>query len=100
MLFSSASPRQTIVTVRAWLEKNSAACPAELPAPMMCDVEPVRVRRLAARRAVVDALADQPVDAGDREVPPRHARGEDDRAPAQLVAAVEVDACASPGRCR
>ena len=35
MLFSSASPRHTMVTVRAWLEKKSAACPAELPAPMM-----------------------------------------------------------------
>ena len=34
MLFSSASPRQTMVTLRAWLAKNSAAWPAELPAPM------------------------------------------------------------------
>ncbi len=36
MLFSSASLRgQTIVTLRAWFEKNSAAWPAELPAPTM-----------------------------------------------------------------
>ena len=34
MLFSSESPRTTSVTVRAWLAKNSAAWPAELPAPM------------------------------------------------------------------
>ena len=40
MLFSSASPRQTIVTVRAWLEKNSAACPAEFPAPMIAMSSP------------------------------------------------------------
>ena len=35
MLFSSVSPRWTIVTLRAWVEKNIAAWPAELPAPMM-----------------------------------------------------------------
>ena len=35
MLFSRLSPRQRIVTLRAWVEKNSAACPAELPAPTM-----------------------------------------------------------------
>ena len=40
MLFSSASPRQRIVTLRAWLEKNSAACPAELPAPTMWTSSP------------------------------------------------------------
>ena len=34
MLFSSESPRTTSVTVRAWLAKNIAAWPAELPAPM------------------------------------------------------------------
>ena len=34
MLFSSERPRTTSVTVRAWLAKNIAACPAELPAPM------------------------------------------------------------------
>ena len=35
MLFSSPSPRQRIVTLRAWFEKKIAACPAELPAPTM-----------------------------------------------------------------
>jgi hypothetical protein len=34
MLFSSELPRTTSVTVRAWLAKNSAACPAEFPAPI------------------------------------------------------------------
>ncbi len=33
MLFSSVSPRWMIVTLRAWLEKNIAAWPAEFPAP-------------------------------------------------------------------
>ena len=40
MLFSSASPRKRIVTLRAWLAKKIAACPAELPAPMMCTSRP------------------------------------------------------------
>ena len=35
MLFSSPSPRQRIVTLGACVEKKSAACPAELPAPTM-----------------------------------------------------------------
>ena len=35
MLASSDSPRTSIVTDRACREKKSAACPAELPAPMM-----------------------------------------------------------------
>ena len=34
MLFSSESPRTISVTVRAWLAKNIAAWPAELPAPI------------------------------------------------------------------
>ena len=97
MLFSSLSPRQTIVTVRAWFAKNSAACPAELPAPIDVDVQTVRARRLAARRAVEDALADQPLEAVDGEVPPRHAGGEDDRACSQHVAAVEVNAARVAG---
>ena len=40
MLFSSVSPRQRMVTLRAWLAKNSAACPAELPAPTMWTSSP------------------------------------------------------------
>ena len=35
MLFPSESPRQTSVTLLAWLAKKSAAWPAELPAPTM-----------------------------------------------------------------
>ena len=35
MLFSSPSPRQRIVTLRAWVEKNIAAWPDEFPAPTM-----------------------------------------------------------------
>ena len=54
------------------------------------DVEAVRVRRLAAGGAVGDALAGEPVEALDREPPPRDAAGEDDRPRAQDVAAVEV----------
>ena len=55
------------------------------------DVEAMRVRRLAAGGAVEDALAGEPVEALDREAPPRDAAREDDRARAQDVAAVEVD---------
>ena len=40
MLFSRLSPRQTIVTLRAWVLKKSAACPAELPAPTMWTSSP------------------------------------------------------------
>ncbi len=40
MLFSSRSLRQRIVTLRACVEKNSAACPAELPAPTMWTSSP------------------------------------------------------------
>ena len=50
----------------------------------------MRVRRLAARRAVGDALAGEPVEALDRQLPPGDAAGEDDRPRAQDVAAVEV----------
>ena len=91
MLFSSVSPRQRIVTLRAWLAKNSAACPAELPGADDVDVQPVGVGRLAARRAVGDALPGEPVEAVDRQVPPRDAAGQDDRPRPQDVAAVEVD---------
>ena len=105
---SRASRRGTTsVTVRAWLAKYSAACPAELPAPMRWTSSPCVRARLAARGAVVDALADQPVEAVDRQPPPRHAGGEDDGPRPHDVAAVEehlarrrVDArrpSASPG---
>ena len=90
MLFSSPSPRQRMVTLRAWFEKNIAACPAELPAPTMWTSQAVGARRVAARRAVRDALAGEPVEAVDREAPPRDTAREDDRPRAQDVAAVEV----------
>ena len=66
MLFSSESPRQRIVTLRAWLEKYSAAWPAELPAPTMWTSCPCVFGGLAARGAVEDALADEAVEALDR----------------------------------
>ncbi len=40
MLFSSPPPRHRIVTLRACVEKNIAAWPAELPAPMMWTSRP------------------------------------------------------------
>ena len=55
------------------------------------DVQTMRVRRLAAGRAVEDPLAGKPVEAVDREPPPGDAAREDDRARAQDVAAVEMD---------
>ena len=68
------------------------------------DVQPVRVRRLAARRAVGDALPGEPVESLDRQLPPGDAAGEDDRPRPQHVAAVEVhltrrgvDPCDRPG---
>src|SRR6476469_4745192 len=55
------------------------------------DVEAVGAGCLAAGSAVVDALAHQRIDAGAGEVAPGHARSQDDRAAAQLVASVELD---------
>ena len=40
MLLSSLSARQRIVTLRAYVEKKSAACPAELPAPTIWTSSP------------------------------------------------------------
>ena len=40
MLFASESPRQRIVTLRACVEKNIAAWPAEFPAPTMWTSSP------------------------------------------------------------
>src|SRR5262249_27255605 len=54
------------------------------------DVEAVRARSLAARGAVEDPLADQPVEALDRQLPPRDSPRDDDRPGAEDVAAVEV----------
>ena len=67
-----------------------AAWPAELPAPTMWTSRPCAFARLAARGAVRDALAGEPVESLDRQVPPRDAAGEDDRPRPQDVAAVEV----------
>ena len=56
------------------------------------DVEAVRVRGLAARGAIEDPSPGELVEAWGIELPPRDAAREDDRARAQDVAAVEVDA--------
>ena len=48
MLLPRPSPRQRIVTLRACVEKNIAAWPAELPGADDVHVEAVRVGRLAA----------------------------------------------------
>ena len=40
MLLSRRSPRHMIVTLRACVEKLSAAWPAELPAPTTCTSSP------------------------------------------------------------
>jgi hypothetical protein len=78
-----------MVTLRAWVEKNSAACPAELPPPTMWTSRPW-VLRLAACRAVGDALAGEAVEPLERQPPPRDAAGQDDRPRPDDVAAVEV----------
>jgi hypothetical protein len=55
------------------------------------DVLAVGGGRLAARRPVGDPLPGQAVGAVDRELPPRDAAREDDRAGPDDVAAVEMD---------
>src|SRR5215218_4251343 len=103
MLFASVSPRQTIVTLLAWLEKNMAACPAELPAPTMWTSRPW-VFTASLRAAVRDALPREPVESRDRQAPPGDAASEDHALRPQDVAAVEVhmtcprvDPCGRPG---
>ena len=54
------------------------------------DVKSVDTRRFAARRTVEDALAREPVETFNGEVPPRDPAGEDDRPPTQDIAAVQV----------
>src|SRR5215203_7206450 len=54
MLVSRTSRRHMSVTLRAWPEKNIAACPAELPAPTMWTS---RARELGRARHVVRPLA-------------------------------------------
>ena len=90
MLFSSPSPRQRMVTLRAWLEKNIAACPAELPAPTMWTSRPwVFAASLRAAPYEMPFPASRSNPSIDR-LPPRDAAGEDDRPRPQDVAAVEV----------
>ena len=91
MLFSSPSPRQRIVTLRAWLAKNIAACPAELPAPTMWTSRPcVFAASLRAAPYEIPLPARRSNPSIDK-LPPRDAAREDDRPRAQDVAAVEVD---------
>jgi hypothetical protein len=60
------------------------------------DVQSVRVRSVAARRAVRDPLSDEQFKAVDWQVTPRNAAGKNDRAGLQNVAAVEMHpACRS-----
>ena len=90
MLFSRPSPRQRIVTRARVRREEHRRLSRRVARADDVDVEPVHVRRLAACGAVRDALADEPVEALDRELPPRDAAREDDRPPAEHVAAVEV----------
>ena len=67
---------------RAGVAEVETACPAELPAPTTTTGSPAALRRLAAPGAVVDAAAEQLVDALELEPPPVHpGRGEHDRRP-------------------
>ena len=91
MLFSRPSPRQSMVTLRAWVANEQGRLPGRVAGPDDVDVEAVRARGVAARRAVEDALAREAVGALDREPPPRDAAGEDDRPGPQHVASVQVD---------
>ena len=86
-----ASRGRMIVTLRACAREVHRGLAGRVACADDVDVEPVRVRRLAARRAVEDALPREAVEALDREPPPRHAAGEDDRLRAQDVAAVQMD---------
>ena len=55
------------------------------------DVESVRGACFAACRAIVDALADQPVEAVDRQATPRHAGGKNDGPPPDDIVAIEAN---------
>ena len=91
-LVAAAKDRHAPCVVRE--EERGLAC--RVPRPDDVDIQPVGVRSLAARRAVGDALPDEPVEALDRQVPPRDTAGEHDRPRLQDVAAVEVQM--APGR--
>ena len=91
MLFSSDGPRQTqrdALRVRGEEERGLAG---RVAGADDVDVLAVDVARLAARRAVEEALAREPLEARDRQLAPGDAAGEDDRLRADHVAAVEVD---------
>ena len=90
MLFSSPWPRQRIVTLRAWVEKNIAAWPDELPAPTMWMSWPcVPAASLRAAPYAI-ALPGEPVESVERQPPPRDPAREDDRPRPEDVAAVEL----------
>jgi hypothetical protein len=55
------------------------------------DVESVGGARFAARRAIVDALADQPIEAVDRQATPRYASGKNDGPPPDNIVAIEAN---------
>ena len=73
MLFSSESPRHEERDRARMAGEEERGLPGRVARADDVDVEAVRGGRLAAGGAVVDALADQPLEAVDVEVAPRHA---------------------------
>ena len=63
------------------------------------DVESMGGARFAACRAIVDALADQPIEAVDREATPRDAGGKNDGPRPDDIVAIEENLDALPDRC-
>src|SRR6185437_15032899 len=70
-------------------EQSGLAC--RVPRTDEMDVCTMRGARLAARRSVIDTLADQPIDPVDFETTPRDPRRENDRSGADDVVAIEQD---------
>src|SRR6266496_2661544 len=54
------------------------------------DVESMGRARFAARRTVVNAFADEPIEAVDGEPPPSDASGKDERSGSDGVVAIEI----------
>ena len=70
--------------------RTSPPAPPSCPAPMMWTSRPCTFGASLRAAPYEMPLPDEPVEALDRELPPRDAAREDDRPPAQHVAAVEV----------
>ena len=99
MLFSRESPRTTSVTDACMIGKVQGGLAGGVSGTDEVDVESVGGARFAARRAVVDALADQPVEAVDREATPRDAGGKNDGPRPDDVVAIEVNLTRCSDRC-